>query len=70
MVQDAAPKTQSPNEQGRYAVDDQTGKPYLIRTVSPHLRQREPVDDRGHPVLADTEMQVLAARLLGLEAPA
>ena len=50
------------------------GRPRVVaedeerRAKSPHLRQRQAVDDGRHPVLADAEMQVLAAPVPGLEA--
>ena len=37
------------------------------RAVRPHLRERHAVEDRAHRVLADAEVEVAAAVVLGLE---
>ena len=51
-----------PDRGPRVVAEDEEG-----RAERPQLRQRQPVHDRAHRVLADAEVQVPAARAGGLE---
>src|SRR5215471_18322806 len=46
----------------RIVAEDEEGRP-----ESAELRQREPVHNGGHGMLADAEMQVFPCRVIGLE---
>src|SRR5215510_4693600 len=51
-----------PDRWPRIIAEDEEG-----RAESAELRQREPVHNGGHGMLADAEMQVFPCRALGLE---
>ncbi len=53
-----------PDGGARVVAEDEERRP-----ERPELRQRKPIHDRGHPVLADAEVQVLSAGTPGLEIP-
>src|SRR5215471_13480136 len=51
-----------PDRWPRVVAEDEEG-----RTESAEFRQREPVHNGGHGMLADAEMQVFPCRVIGLE---